>query len=58
MKTIYYTEEYDKHLHETTVIIYLDIGDLITLNGVTYKIIWKLFNANDNIMIYHCSDKI
>jgi len=55
MKTSYYTKGYDKHLHENNNIIYLDVGDFITLNEVHYEIVYKLFNANSNIMIYHCN---
>jgi len=53
METTYYTAGYDKHLHEVNNIIYLNLGEFITLNEVHYEIIYKLFNANDNIMIYH-----
>jgi len=55
MITNYYTVGYDEHLHETNTIIYLNIGDFITVNANRYKIVYKLFNANDNIMIYHCA---
>ena len=55
MKTVYYTVGYDKRLHETNNIIYLNVGEFINLNEVHYEIVWKLFNANDNIMVYHCN---
>lgn len=54
METIYYTAHFDKELHETNDIIYLGIGDFINLKETHYEIIWKLFNATDNIMIYQC----
>jgi glutathionylspermidine synthase len=55
MKTVYYTTGYDKKLHETNNIIYLNVGEFINLNEKHYKIVWKLFNATDNIMVYHCN---
>ena len=55
MKTVYYTVGYDILLHETNNIIYLKVGEFITLHKVHYEITWKLFNATDNIMIYHCN---
>jgi hypothetical protein len=42
-------------LHETNNIIYLNVGEFINLNEKHYKIVWKLFNATDNIMVYHCN---
>jgi len=53
MKTVYYTVGYDKKLHETNNIIYLKVGEFITLHEVHYEVVWKLFNATNNIMIYH-----
>ena len=53
-ETVYYTAGFDKRLHETNNIIYLDSGDFVTIHEVHYEIIWKLFNAIDNIMVYHC----
>lgn len=54
MKTLYYTKGFENKLKETNTIIYLDIDDFIVLNEIRYKIVWKLFNATNNIMIYHC----
>ena len=55
MKTVYYTQGFGKELHETNdIIIYLTVGEFITLHGIHYEITWKLFNAKKNIMIYHC----
>ena len=54
MKTVYYTIGFDKKLHETDIIIYLKVGEFISLNEKHYKIVWKLFNATDNVMVYHC----
>jgi glutathionylspermidine synthase len=54
MKTVYYTVGFDKLLHETNNIIYLKVGEFINLNGEHYEIVWKLFNAIDNVMVYHC----
>lgn len=54
MKTVYYTPKFEKELHETNCIIYLTVCEFITLNEERYKIVWKLFNAEDNIMVYHC----
>ncbi len=55
METVYYTVGFDKELHRTNNIIYLNVGEFISLNETHYKIVWKLFNAEDNIMIYHCN---
>ena len=55
MGTVYYTAGFDKELYRTNNIIYLNVGDFISLKETHYTIVWKIFNAEDNIMIYHCN---
>lgn len=57
--TKFYTEKWEYHLWTVEDLIFLNIGDVFLGNkGEHYQIVWKIYNPELNLMIYHGKIKL